>query len=145
MYRLIYKSRSVKPLNWDIVRSITDASEANNQARGVTGVLIASRTHFLQVLEGKFEQVNAVFRNIARDARHDELSIIAFSVIDARLFGGWGMRGIGAFDFNKQLEQSLKDKYGEEEGGIHLPLEEWQVLAMISDIKMVRELPDWKR
>ena len=37
------------------------------------------------------------------------------------------------------------DKYGEEEGGIHFPLEEWQALAMINDIKMMQELPDWKQ
>ncbi len=36
-----------------------------------------------------------------------------------RLFGGWGMRGIGAFDFNVLIEKQLKDKYGEEEEGIH--------------------------
>ncbi|MGB5439123.1 MAG: hypothetical protein WBN90_05660 [Gammaproteobacteria bacterium] len=38
-------------------------------------------------------------------------------------FGILGMRGTGAFDFNKRIETTLKDKYGEEEG-IHFPLEE---------------------
>lgn len=117
MYRIIYKSRSVTPLNWDIVRSITSVSEKNNDFMGVTGVLLASRTHFLQVLEGNFEDVNAVFRRIVRDDRHAELSIVAFSIVDARLFDGWGMRGIGAFDFNVDIENELKVKYGEEEGG----------------------------
>jgi hypothetical protein len=145
MHRIIYKSRSVEPLNWDIVRSITSVSEKNNEAAGVTGVLLASRTHFMQALEGNFEAVNAVFRRICRDARHTELSIVGFSVIDARLFGGWGMRGIGAFDFNLRIEKQLMEKYGEEDGGIHFPLEEWQALAMINDIKMMRDLPDWKR
>jgi hypothetical protein len=145
MYRIIYKSRSVQPLNWDIVKSITSVSEKRNEAIGLTGVLLASRTHFLQALEGKFEDVNSVFRRIARDERHAELSIIGFSVVDARLFGSWGMRGIGAFDFNLQIETELKQKYGEEDGGIHFPLEEWQALAMINDIKMIREPPDWKR
>ena len=112
---------------------------------GVTGVLLASRTHFLQVLEGNFEDVNAVFRRIVRDDRHAELSIVAFSIVDARLFDGWGMRGIGAFDFNVDIENELKVKYGEEEGGIYLPLEEWQELAMINDIKMMRDLPQWKK
>ena len=115
MYRIIYKSRSVAPLDWDLVRSITGASEDSNTRCGVTGVLLASRTHFLQVLEGNFEDVNAVFRRIARDDRHTELSIVSFSVVDARLFGGWGMRGIGAFDFNKSIEAELMDKYGQEE------------------------------
>ena len=145
MYRIIYKSRSVTPLNWDIVRGITSASEANDETHGVTGILLASRTHYLQALEGNFEDVNAVFRRIARDDRHTELSLVGFSVVDARLFGGWGMRGIGAFDFNKDIEAELMNKYGAEEEGIHFPLEEWQALAMINDIKMMRDLPDWKK
>ena len=145
MYRMIYRSRSVEPLNWDIVRSITSVSERNNEASGLTGVLLASRSHFMQAIEGNFEDVNAAFRRICRDERHTELSIVGFSITDARLFGGWGMRGIGAFDFNKQIEDELKEKYGEEEGGIHFPFEEWQALAMINDIKMMRELPAWKK
>ena len=145
MYRIIYKSRSVAPLDWDLVLSITDASEETNTRCGVTGVLLASRTHYLQVLEGNFEDVNAVFRRIARDDRHTELSIVSFSVVDARLFAGWGMRGIGAFDFNTAIEAELMEKYGQQEGGVHFPLEEWQALAMLNDIKMMQKLPDWKR
>jgi hypothetical protein len=55
------------------------------------------------------------------------------------------MKGIGVFDFNKQIERQLMEKYGEEDGGIHFPLEEWMALAMIHDIKMMRDLPEWKR
>jgi hypothetical protein len=135
----------VVSLDWPIVRSITDVSEKNNEAEGVTGILLASRTHFMQALEGNFEDVNSVYRRICRDERHTELSIISFSMIDARLFGGWGMRGIGAFDFNLSIENELKAKYGEEDNGIRFPLEEWMALAMINDIKMIRKLPDWKR
>ena len=54
------------------------------------------------------------------------------------------MRGVGAFDFNLQIETELKHKYGEEDGGIRFPFEEWQALAMINDIKMTGDLPDWK-
>lgn len=55
------------------------------------------------------------------------------------------MRGIGVFDLNKEVEASLINKYGEEEGGIRFPLEEWAALALINDLKMVRELPNWKK
>ncbi|MDX2350672.1 MAG: BLUF domain-containing protein [Porticoccus sp.] len=145
MYRVIYKSRSVTPLDWTIVQDIIMTSEPSNEACGITGVLLASKTHFLQALEGKFEDVNAVFRRIARDDRHKELSIIGFSVVDARMFSGWGMRGIGTFDLNKEIESELQEKYGVEEGGIHFPLEEWKVLSLINDIKMMRDLPVWKK
>ena len=119
--------------------------QAYNESCGVTGVLLCSRTHFLQALEGNFESVNQVFRRIVKDDRHCDLSLISFSVVDARLFVGWGMRGIGTFDFNKKIEEELIKKYGEEDEGIHFPLEEWQVLAMINDIKMIGDLPSWKK
>ncbi len=145
MYRLCYKSKSVLPLTWELVKEITNKSESSNSSVGLTGVLLASRTHFLQVIEGNFEDVNSVFRRICRDTRHDDLSLISFNVVDARLFAAWGMRGIGVFDLNNKLEAALKEKYGEEEGGLKFPLEEWAVLALINDLKMVSDLPSWKK
>jgi len=145
MYRLIYKSQSAQEMTLDLIRDIATPSEIRNEQAGLTGVLLATRTHYLQVVEGTFEEVNSVFQRIVKDDRHFDLKLIGFSVIDARLFGGWGMRGIGVFDLNSRLESSLKKKYGEEEGGIRFPLEEWAALAFINDIKMMRELPEWKR
>jgi hypothetical protein len=66
---------------------------------------------------------DSAFRRIARDERHEELRIIGFSLIDASLFGSWGMRGIGAFEFKLEIEEELKHRYGEDDGGIALFLE----------------------
>jgi hypothetical protein len=145
MYRLIYKSRSVEQITWDDVTDILHASEKYNVAHDINGVLLATETHFLQVIEGRFEDVNEAFMRIARDSRHEDIRLISYSVIDARLFSGWGMRGIGMFGFNDDLEQKLKKKYGEEDGCVKFPLEEWMVLAMVWDIKMVQDLPSWKK
>jgi hypothetical protein len=60
------------------------------------------------------------------------------------IFSGWGMRGLGVFDFNKDLEASLMEKYGEEDGSVKFPLEEWVALSLINDIRMVYQLPSWK-
>ena len=145
MYRLIYKSRCNGEITWDLVKSILHASEKSNAEHEISGVLLATAQHFLQVIEGRFEDVNQTFMSIVRDPRHRDIQLVSFNCVDARLFGGWGMRGIGVFDFNKDLARQLMDKYGEEEGGVHFPLEEWLVLAMINDIRMVHEPPDWTR
>ena len=144
MYRLIYKSKSVAPIKWDLVEQVLHASEKGNQEHEISGVLLSTNTHFLQVMEGRYEDVNETFIKIARDNRHTEIKLIAFELIDARLFAGWGMRGIGVFDFNKDIEEMLIKKYGEEDGGVRFPLESWRVLAMIDDINMVHNLPSWK-
>ncbi len=144
MYRLIYRSRCALPMNWDLVMDISHSSEANNAQCDVSGILLASQTHFLQVIEGRFEDVNTVFRRICRDDRHDDLNLVDFSPVDSRLFDGWGMKGIGVFDMNADLEKQLVRKYGAENGVLLFPLEAWTALALIQDIRLLRELPEWK-
>lgn len=144
MYRLIYKSRNKQRIDWDLVSGIMDKSVASNEEHDITGVLLATNTHFLQIMEGRFEDVNEVFIRIARDDRHDDIKIVSYGVVDARLFSGWGMRGIGVFNFNKDMERNLMKKYGEEDGSVRFPLEEWMALSLVNDIRMTGELPDWK-
>ena len=145
MYRLIYKSRSGDQITWDTVTNILHSSEKYNQEHGINGVLLATKTHYLQVIEGRFEDVNETFMRIIHDTRHKDIRLVSYSIIDAGLFKGWGMRGIGVFDLNKDIEDTLKDKYGEEDGSVKFPLEEWMALAMIMDVRMIDDLPDWKK
>jgi len=118
---LIYKSRCNGLATWDVVNSILASSEQNNPTDGITGVLVATETHFLQVLEGEFEAVNAAFERIARDTRHDKLQLISFTDIEERKFSDWGMHGIGLFNLNSDLIIRLCLKFGEENGNVRFP------------------------
>ncbi len=135
MYRLIYKSRGHQDIDWDLVHDLVGKSERKNEESGITGVLLATKSHFLQVLEGEFGDVNRLFHRIARDPRHDEVQIVSFACVDSRLFGGWSMHAIGLFDFNQELVSELIDQYGEEEGNVRFPTVEWNVLALIADLR----------
>ena len=136
MYRLIYKSRANEKIDWEMVGELIKKSEENNQEAGITGVLLATETHFLQVLEGGFDEVNELFMHIVRDPRHDRVQLSAFDCVESRLYGGWAMHGVGVFDFNQELTDDLIAQYGEEEGGVRFPVEDWKVLALISDLRM---------
>ncbi len=144
MYRLIYKSKSIQEIDWQTVEDILHASEKGNEEHEISGLLLSTNTHFLQIIEGKYEDVNDIFMKIAKDERHNQIKLICFEVIDARLFSGWGMRGIGIFNFNKDIEKMLMDKYGEEDGSVRFPLEAWRVLSLVNDINMVQQIPSWK-
>jgi len=144
MYRLIYKSRSATPVDWAQVTDILHTSEASNREAGITGALLATDSHFLQVIEGPYESVNRTFMRIVRDPRHTDIWLIGFSVIDARLFEDWGMKGIGIFDLNRETEAMLMRKYGEEDGSVHFPLDEWKALALIQDVDLTGDPPGWK-
>lgn len=139
MYRLIYKSRSTGSINREIVRNILNTSSELNEKEGLTGALLATDTHFLQVLEGGFKELNEAFFRIARDPRHDSIQLISFGPAARQIFKGWYMRGFGIFDLNLELEDELKQKYGVEEGGVRFPVEEWEALALFHELKMLAE------
>lgn len=146
MYRLIYKSRPISSMDWEQIRHILHQSEKNNEANGITGILLASKYHFLQVIEGRYETVNKLFMTITHDPRHTDVQLISFDLIDSRLFAGWGMKGLGLLDYNTDQAKQLKAKYGEDEmGDVRFPLESWQALALINDLDMMQSLPEWKQ
>lgn len=137
MYRLIYKSDNVGKMNWAIATSILRSSTRRNQAAGLTGVLLLGKKHFLQVLEGEFNAVNATFQRISHDPRHRNIRIVSFEVVEARLFPNWEMHGVGVFEFDKALNESLLKHHGDEEGEIRFPEVGWQALALIQDMERI--------
>jgi len=134
---VIYKSRCKGVANWDLVESILESSTKNNPANGITGVLVATETHFLQVLEGEFKALNATLEKISRDSRHHEIQLISFGEIEERRFANWGMHGIGLFDLNQELAATLRSKFGEENGNVRFPSTEHEVIDLLNLI-----LPD---
>jgi len=128
---LIYKSRCIGLANWDLVESILVSSARNNSANDITGVLVVTETHFLQVLEGSFEQLNETFERIARDTRHEGTQLISFTEIKERKFTDWAMHGIGLFDLNMELKSSLCLKFGEDNGIIRLPSTAHEVVDLL--------------
>jgi hypothetical protein len=139
---MIYKSRCKGVVNWDLVNSILSSSTENNPENGITGVLLATETHFLQVLEGEFENLNATFERISRDTRHDNVQLISFTEIDERKFGDWVMHGIGLFDLNRDLATLLRRKFGEDNGSIRLPCTPSEVMELLSILMPELELDE---
>ena len=135
MYRLIYKSRSTQPIDWELVDSIIGTSQDGNEELNVSGVLLATTNHFLQVLEGSFEDVNQLYCTIVKDVRHYQVQLISFSCTEERIFDNWTMHGIGVFGLNEDVSGQLKETYGEEDGEVRFPTDEWKALALIADIR----------
>jgi hypothetical protein len=132
LHSLVYKSRCRGSANWNLVDSILSSSARNNPANGITGVLVASKTHFLQVLEGEFESLNATFERISRDERHDKVQLISFTEIEERKFADWAMHGIGLFDLNNELATRLCEKFGEDSGNVRFPSTESEVMELLN-------------
>lgn len=75
-------------------QDIQQSSWANNTDTDVTGLLVATNRHFIQILEGDAVRINALFESIKTDARHTRVELKASRLIEKRMFGGWAMNVI---------------------------------------------------
>ena len=129
---MVYKSRCKDIATWELIDSILESSSRNNPKDDITGVLIATETHFLQALEGEFKALNETFERISRDPRHDKVQLISFSDVTKRRFGAWAMHGVGLFDLNRTLELRLRERFGEKNGIVNLPTTMSGVMDMLN-------------
>jgi hypothetical protein len=110
LVRLIYASRSTRPITDELINGILAQSREYNTAAGITGVLcVCQGDVFIQVLEGGRDEVNRLYGRIARDERHDDVTLLAYGEIDERRFAGWRM---GHVDLEK-LNVGVILKYSE--------------------------------
>jgi hypothetical protein len=103
LYQLTYASRVAKALGPSDIKDIIQASKHNNHAKGITGILCLANGIFLQQLEGERRNINALYRHIQRDSRHQEADILDFAEIPYRRFGAWSMGLMTATTENEQL------------------------------------------
>jgi blue light- and temperature-responsive anti-repressor len=88
---LIYRSRALRRFSQSEVDQLAAKAFARNLTLHVTGVLVFDGEHFLQVLEGPADAVEAVFDRLSRDTRHDNLVTMLCTQAARRRFGSWGM------------------------------------------------------
>lgn len=93
MIRLIYFSTSnlesdplaplasLQALIWQAMR--------NNVSRGITGALLYDGERFAQVVEGWRDDVDALFRRIQQDSRHEAVTLIQRDAVRRRAFPRW--------------------------------------------------------
>jgi hypothetical protein len=108
LVRLLYASRAVDA-SPEAIESILVQSREHNPANGITGVLCHGGGLFLQCLEGGRSQVNELYGEIVRDARHRDVTLLHYEEILERRFGGWSM---GQVNISKSNHTQLL-KYSE--------------------------------
>ncbi len=88
--RLVYYSdrNTSEPLD---LKRLIGSCQKNNAKDTITGMLHFDGEHFIQVLEGGRAEVSATYHRIAKDPRHTNPVIIAYSDVRERLFPQWGM------------------------------------------------------
>jgi FAD-dependent sensor of blue light len=103
LQQLIYTSSAIKAFTETQLSFLLLNARKNNQALGVTGILLYDAGAFLQVLEGEAATVAALYHRIERDPRHTRVSKVLTVDIAARSFGEWSMAFVATKDIAKSL------------------------------------------
>ena len=96
LIRLLYVSQAVKPISPAELAALLQKSQQNNNARGLTGLLLSAGDHFMQVLEGTSDAVTERLTVIAADPRHCNVRRVLCEATTERLFGKWTMASLAA-------------------------------------------------
>lgn len=91
IHRLLYVSRDAAVYLPTSIEAILRVSVANNRRDGVTGLLVCDGVNFAQALEGDADSVEACFRRIAADERHDCVLVRDRGPAPTRRFARWSM------------------------------------------------------
>lgn len=70
LYRMSYCSISQQPVTLELVHTLLMAARFSNRRDGITGMLLADGSRFMQILEGKRSAVRAAYQRIESDKRH---------------------------------------------------------------------------
>ncbi len=91
MRRVIYCSQATQDLSPDDLVQLLEGSRRNNEAVGLSGMLLYSSQSFLQVLEGEEVPLQQTYARIKADARHVNLRLLMDAAVTAPLFPDWTM------------------------------------------------------
>lgn len=115
LYRLVYTSARSSSCDEECVKDILEASRRNNAKLGITGMLIHTKDRFLQILEGPYEKVTALYNKISKDPRHGGSLMRFCEPVKERHFGDWNM-AYKAYDsdqvqYNTLISEESKQLY----------------------------------
>lgn len=96
MFRLIYVSKVARRVRFEDAEQIAESSSEKNAAADLSGLLVYTPSHFVQVLEGDQGKVQAYFDRIKEDDRHEAVRIVSEESTDQRMFGKWAMKALMA-------------------------------------------------
>ena len=100
LHYLIYTSRSHHHWSEEDLMRLLDTSWTNNRKRNLSGILVYLGDQFIQLLEGKEEDVVGTFSKIRSDGRHKNIQLLLEGRQKTRIFKSWSM-GFKSLDFSE--------------------------------------------
>jgi len=104
VYTLLYLSQASANIQKSDIEEIVSQAQNYNGKNGISGYLLYDKGYFLQLLEGKKEDVDTLMQKITLDKRHTDITAIMKGYRKTRLFVNWSM---GCWDFEHE-EQDVQ-------------------------------------
>ncbi len=100
LFRLVYRSQlAISPEERKVeIDSILEASRTKNVDRDITGALLVWQDYVVQTLEGEESVVRALYEKIAKDDRHEAVTLLEAQPVESRNFARWSMARISDND-----------------------------------------------
>lgn len=95
-YQIIYSSESSTPMELEELEEILEQARSGNASKGITGALVYVDGVFLQLLEGEKASVQSLMERIAKDVRHETVTILKAGEIPSAVFTEWTMAYLSA-------------------------------------------------
>ena len=107
LVRLVYASKISAQFNEKDIVDILECARENNTKNHVTGLLCFSSSYFLQCLEGSRRSVNAIYQQILKDKRHENIVMLNYQEIIKREFSVWSMGYVPATALTRELNMAF--------------------------------------
>ena len=91
LIQIIYISSSKVLLDEDQLCEFSSSFSRNNEEHGITGLLLYKDGSFMQVIEGEKLDIEQLYFNIEKDARHSGVVQLIKESIAQRQFPEWSM------------------------------------------------------
>jgi len=84
--RFVYRSRATARLTPTEIGRLVEQGRARNLAANIDGVLVQDGSRFLQVLEGRPDDIGNLERSLRRDPRHGDFDVLSDQSSSGRVF-----------------------------------------------------------
>ena len=75
----------------DDIGGILQVSRKENPSRDITGILVANKNMYSQIIEGPSSAIKDLIGRISCDARHEHVEVVSRDISRRRLFSDWSM------------------------------------------------------
>lgn len=101
MHHIMYMSKATVAVPEEELKEMLAQWRKYNEKEDITGMLLYSGDHFVQLIEGPAENLKKLFSRINQDNHHTNIIKLADGKITHRLFADWTM------GFESVAEESL--------------------------------------